>query len=81
MRKMLIEQLATLKRGLPKGVMLSEWMDNPDRDPVNDFKGGLASKIDMIFAFGYLQGCADYADRTVLELLDEYDIDLDKDVR
>lgn len=72
MRGLLQTQLDLIDDALPDAYTLMDWYDAGQ--PLDVFVGDDTNKECANYAAGYLAGVAEYADLTVGELLDEYDL-------
>jgi hypothetical protein len=60
-----------LREALGGEMQLGDWLGDPDLDL---FEGG--DRESATFAFGYIQGVADAYNKTMIEVLDAFDFDL-----
>jgi hypothetical protein len=76
MRDLLIEQLTHIIHALPAGMTFQDWYD--DACSFEHFTFGDPIQREAVsFAYGYLRGAHEACDVTMMELLDEHDIDPD----
>ena len=71
MKECLMPHVEFLRETLAGSMSLYEWLGDPDLDIIPENDGESAS-----FSYGYIQGVADAANKTMIELLDSYDFDL-----
>lgn len=75
-KALLEEIIEQIREGLPEGTDLEAWIDNADRFDVLDRLKDTEAQF-VTYQWGRLLGAAEWADQTVLELLDYHDVSLE----
>jgi hypothetical protein len=73
-KELLEETIEQIRECLPDDTKLEDWIDDADRLDSCCYAG--EAGVCLAYQYGRLLGAAEYADRTVLELLDDHDISL-----
>lgn len=71
MRSCLEPNVDFLRQALAGSMQLGDWLSDPDLDLIASEDTESAA-----FSYGYIQGVADAYNKTMIELLDSFDFDL-----
>jgi hypothetical protein len=76
-KELLEEILEQIRECLPDGIKLEDWIDDADRLEDCSVMKNRDDATCLAYQYGRLLGAAEWADRTVLELLDDHGISLE----